>query len=168
LPGAGSAASRFGEADDYGPGRDYRASDAGNGTYAEGTLDKVTPRGSHAGFEVHFTRLIFANGYTVDLAGASARTSALRPLRPVHVCGPAPQALTPLQTPTLTPPKAVGPNKGLIIGLGGGGVAAAAVLGILLGHRGGGVYLDAGAKLEMALQSPLTLDLARVTAPATP
>lgn len=133
-----------------------------NGTYAEGALDKVTPRGSHAGFEMHFTRLIFANGYTVDLPGATAVTSALRPLRPGHVCGPAPQALMPLQTPTLPPLPAVGPNKGLIIGLVASGVAVAVMVAILAGHRSGGVYLDAGAKLDMVLQSPLSLDPDRI------
>jgi hypothetical protein len=41
------------------------------GTYAEGQIDALTrPRwfSFHAQFQIHFTKLIFANGYTVELA----------------------------------------------------------------------------------------------------
>jgi len=68
----------------------------------------------------------------------------------------------PLQTPTLPPLPAVGPNKGIIIGLVASGVAVAVMVAILAGHRSGGVYLDAGAKLDMVLQSPLSLDPDRI------
>ncbi len=32
------------------------------GTYLDGVIDQVTRRGSHAGFTMHFTNMVFANG----------------------------------------------------------------------------------------------------------
>lgn len=140
------------------------------GSYAEGVIDKVKKRGRNAGFDVNFTRLIFANGYTVSLAGSSTVPGAARPASPAGpapAAAPAPGMASHLQaTPGLTPLPSVGPNKGLIIGLVASGVAAAVITGVAFGRRGGGVYLDVGSALEMVLASPLPLDAAKL--PATP
>ncbi|MGA2436453.1 MAG: hypothetical protein ABSG25_14355 [Bryobacteraceae bacterium] len=49
------------------------------GTGVEGVIDKIRRRGRHAGFEMHFTRLIFINGYTAPLSGSTTmeRTASL-------------------------------------------------------------------------------------------
>lgn len=47
------------------------------GTYLEGVIDQVTRRGSHAGFTMHFTHMVFTNGYTVALSAATADTRAV-------------------------------------------------------------------------------------------
>jgi hypothetical protein len=69
-------------------------------------------------------------------------------------------------TPTLTPLPNPGPNKGLIIGGVLATVAVGIVAAILLGrHGGGGLYLDAGAPLQMVLQFPLSLEVAKLPPP---
>ncbi len=140
------------------------------GTYVEGAIDKVRRSGRKAGFDVHFARLIFANGYTVPLTGSSTVPGA--PASGV-AAGPAPPDAAPagmashLQAePGLTPPPSVGPSKGLIIGIGATAAATAIVTAVLLGRRGGGLYLDAGSALEMVLTSPLPLDAAKLSAGA--
>jgi hypothetical protein len=45
------------------------------GTYAQGSIDAMTLpswRSAHASFQMHFTKLIFANGYTVELPAGTA------------------------------------------------------------------------------------------------
>jgi len=49
------------------------------GTYAQGTIDAVTKptrKTNSADFQIHFTKLIFANGYTVELAASPAAATA--------------------------------------------------------------------------------------------
>src|SRR5208337_4730582 len=49
------------------------------GTYAQGTIDSVTKptrKTNNADFQVHFTKLIFANGYTVELPADSPAATA--------------------------------------------------------------------------------------------
>jgi hypothetical protein len=49
------------------------------GTYVEGVIDTLTRPGffsPHAQFQIHFTKLIFVNGYTVILAGPQNITTA--------------------------------------------------------------------------------------------
>jgi len=144
------------------------------GAYVEGAIDKITKRGAHAGFEMHFTRLIFGNGYTVPISGSSSSTLTADlelPEGPDAVGGgmaslqsscPLPPCLP--TTPTLTQPPMPGPNRGLIIGLVAAGTAVAIILGVALSRRGGGMYLDAGSSLEMVLASPLPLDAAKLPA----
>jgi len=145
------------------------------GTYVEGVIDEVTPRGRHAGFAMHFTRMVYSNGYTVALSAASADTragllrsgdlSAAALADPYALAGGmAFQTIGTTQPPTVSQPSMVGPSKGLIIGLGAGGAVAAAVVGVILARRGGGVYLKAGWRFEMALADPLSLDGEKVAA----
>ncbi len=140
------------------------------GTYVDGAIDKVRRHGGNAGFEVHFTRMIFANGYTVLLSSTADLTAGLA----LPELAGAPAALiaemaNALQaSPTLNPPPPLPSHVGLIVGL-GVGTAVAMIVGILiLGHRAsgsaGGLYVDAGARFDLVLTSPLTLDTAQLAA----
>lgn len=133
------------------------------GTYLDGVIDQVTRRGSHAGFTMHFTHMVFSNGYTVPLSAATADTRAglLRPAGPDSVAGAMAFQST---TPTLSQPSLPGPSKGVIIGLSAGSAVAATALAVILGRRGGDLYLRAGWRFEMVLTDPLSLDAARVAA----
>lgn len=153
------------------------------GTYVEGVLDKVRHRASadHAALQMHFIRLLFANGYTVSLESASTEASAGKPNENVSaatarevdgarssVPGNASlmsNSFGAQQPPPLPPLPRLGPNPAVV-----GGVATAALAGILvtvfaLGHhRGSYTSLDAGAQVEMVLQAPLMLDGEQVAA----
>jgi hypothetical protein len=144
------------------------------GTSVEGAVDQVTRHGRHAGFEMHFTRIIFDNGYTVPLSASSTAvlTASLSdPGLPHGTPSGTANSLQafpvlPQQSPTLTAPSTPGPDKGLIIGLGAAGVATAVVAAVVFGHRGGGLYLDVGSPLDMVLAGPLSLDAAKLPAVA--
>ncbi len=142
------------------------------GTYVDGVIDQVTRRGAHAGFTMHFTHMVFNNGYTVALSSATAdtrRAGLLTTGDPTAAASANPagvseaMALQPT-TPTVTPPPMPGPGKGLIIGLGVGSAAAATVVAVIFARRGGDLYLKAGWRFEMVLADPLSLDAAKVAA----
>jgi hypothetical protein len=126
------------------------------GTYLDGVIDQVTRRGSHAGFTMHFTHMVFTNGYTVSLSAATADTRA--GLLPTG--GMAFQSTT----PTVSQPSLPGPSRGAIIGLGVGSAVAAAAAAVIFGRRGGDLYMRAGWRFEMVLADPLSLDAEKVAA----
>ncbi len=153
------------------------------GTFVDGSVIRVTAHpasGQKPSFLVHFTRLVFSNGYSIALNGEN--TQAL--LLPIESGAPANEVaeLAPPRlpgmhfamgegqepTPTLPPLPQVGPPKGLIIGLSVGGTAALVVLGILGAHHSANntdfVLYDAGWQFQMVLDSPITLDSAQVAA----
>ncbi|MGB7848762.1 MAG: hypothetical protein WBL63_24335 [Candidatus Acidiferrum sp.] len=158
------------------------------GTYAEGAIDKVAKRASadHPALQMHFTRLLFANGYTVSLEGATTELSAVKPGAVPWTAASSgesvPRDLPPAsqsvagnafgaqQPPVLTPPPMPGPSIGEVVGIGVGVTVASVVALVLLGrHRGGYTLLDAGSQIEMVLQNPLALDGEQVAAAlATP
>ena len=143
------------------------------GTYLEGMLEKVLRRGpsGHPGLQMHFTRMVFASGYTVALQKATAVASALSPtgnlprdsassIEPANTgavasaeaFGPTPQQ----QPPTLTPPPMPGPHIGTVIGIGAGVTAAGIVGGILWArHIRGDVVFEVGSPFEVVLDSPV-------------
>ena len=117
------------------------------GTYVEGKIDALTRPSffsPHALFQLHFTKLIFANGYTVPLpefiksAGAASQVG--------NASAPALQAFKET-TPGLPPDME----------------AAVARVYVEVTYRND-VLLDNGAPVEMLLQSPLTLDANAVAA----
>jgi hypothetical protein len=154
------------------------------GTFVDGNVIRVTAHpaaGQKTSFLVHFTRLVYSNGYSVTLNGEN--TQAL--LLPIENSAPANEVaeLVPLrlpgmhlamgegqEPPPLQPPPQVGPPKGLIIGLSLGGAAALVVLGILGAHHSANntdfVLYDAGWQFQMVLDSPVTLDASQVAAAA--
>jgi hypothetical protein len=148
------------------------------GTYVEGVIDKVTKGGrSGPSLQMHFTRMLYANGYTVTIDGANTQAKALSPgpssPEPVALASESGSsyALAPQQSstiPTVQPPAS---HTGAIVGL--AVASAAAVIAVaVLGHRHGasnGVLFDTGWQFEMVLESPLSVDAASVAAAlATP
>jgi hypothetical protein len=155
------------------------------GTFVDGDVLQVTARpraGQQPSFRVHFTRLVFSNGYSVALNGENTQALVL----PADGSAPANElaALAPLrlpgsrfamgegQIPSTEPPTLprVGPNPAVIGGV-MGGVSALVIIGILVGaHHGVNntdfLLCDAGWQFQMILDSPLTLDAAQVSAAA--
>jgi hypothetical protein len=164
------------------------------GTYVEGVIDKVWRRAStnHPAIELHFTQLLFANGYTVPLE--SATTDVLEKLPKPPLAAPSSEsardeedasgapaqslgmfasgfAAQSPQQPTLTPPPNPGPSKGAVIGASLAGTAALIITLAVVSHHhpGGYTMLDAGSQVDLLLQSPLELDAQQVAAAlATP
>jgi len=155
------------------------------GTYVQGTViavDAKSARGGSSGVQIHFTTLLFSNGYTVAL---DAENQAQRNALPAKDTPPedeiawaghgapylgegfqgAGQQTPPL--PPLPPLPRVGPSPGVVIGISlGGSAVLAGVMFALAHHRGGADYIlhDSGWQFEMTLRSPLALDAARVAA----
>jgi hypothetical protein len=146
------------------------------GTYVEGVIDKVSKGGrSGPSLLMHFTRLLYANGYSVPVEGASTQAKALPPgsaspeLAAVAGASGPSYALAAPQSTTLPPLPKVGPSIGTVVGVAVGTAVAGTVTLILLSRRhngSSGVLFDTGWQFEMVLQSPLTVDAARVAAAA--
>jgi hypothetical protein len=141
------------------------------GTYVEGVIDRVLKRGptGYAGLQMHFTRIVFVNGYNVALGGASAEarrgdeeTEAPGAFSGGN-SGMTGMALGFQQPPMLNPPPRLGPNPGEVAGIGIGVAAAVTVTAILLGRRhAGDIVFDTGYPFEMVLENSLALDAERV------
>jgi hypothetical protein len=115
-----------------------------SGTYVQGQIDTVTRPGwlsPHAQFQIHFTKIIFANGYTVELAG------------PRNVSAGEPTAPSASPAPGTPPPPA-------------DDVIAAVATPYVLVSSASDVLLDNGSQIEMVLQVPLRLNAAKVAAAA--
>jgi hypothetical protein len=109
------------------------------GTYVQGQIDALTRPSwlsSRATFQMHFTKMIFANGYTVEIPRLSQNFSDL-----AGQSGTSQQAMLP-EIP-----------------------AAIATVYVGVSSRSD-ILLDNGTQIEMVLQGPLSLDSARVMAAA--
>jgi len=112
------------------------------GTYVLGQIDMLTRPGwlsPHAQFQIHFTKIIFANGYTVELAGPVNVTTGQAPAQPGSAAlgeqlAPADDLIAAVATPYVQ-------------------VSSAS-----------DVLLDNGSQIEMVLQVPLRLNAANVAA----
>jgi hypothetical protein len=110
------------------------------GTYVEGQIDYIvrpTRKTNRAEFQMHFTKLIFANGYTADLPVSTSNQ----------------QIASTAKDPYL-PPEVPAVNA-----------AATASVHVDI-YFTSDVLLDNGSQIEMLLQSPLTLDSVSVAAAA--
>jgi len=153
------------------------------GAFVDGDVLQVTssPKaGRQPSFRVHFTRLVFSNGYSVALNGentqalvlpldSGAPANEVAELAPIQLPGTR-FAMGGGQEPTLPPLPRVGPNPA-VVGGAIGGTFALIVVGILVGahHRVSNtdfLLYDAGWQFQMILDSPLTLDAAQVSAAA--
>ncbi len=143
------------------------------GTYVQGTLVRTAaPKGSRKvknsgpALQIHFTKLLFANGYTVALdaenaaagvgpLGAAAEGSKVATIREDEPMGYAAgvkrsygpsadeafdyaQPQFPEPTPTLPPLPQVGPSKAAVIGGVLGGFAVLTTVLLVLAHRARG------------------------------
>jgi type IV secretion system protein VirB10 len=153
------------------------------GTFVEGTVTQVSAqplKNQAPTLRVHFTRLLFANGYSVALNGENAQSfllpdenqastvevAELTPMPPLgtHLAMGAGQQ-------TLPPLPQVGPSKAVVIGSVTGGFAAFMIAMFALGHHRMNSYdfvvFDVGWQFQMVLDSPVELDAAQVAAATT-
>jgi hypothetical protein len=110
------------------------------GTYVEGQIDSLTRPGwlsPQAHFQIHFTKIIFANGYTIQLPGNRSVTTA-QPR---------------VQNSSALTEKSTAPAEDVI--------AAVADTYVDI-NSGSDIFLDNGTQIGMLLQVPLRLDAADV------
>ncbi len=152
------------------------------GTYVEGVIDKVNThpsRGANPSVQIRFNRLLFANGYSVPLVAANTQAY----LREMNDPQRLPDALADARdgasffgesfaagqsNPQLPPLPSVGPSPAKVIGISLGATAGIVVLGLVFGHHHAAhadyALFDAGWQFQMAIEQPLTLDAAQVSA----
>jgi hypothetical protein len=146
------------------------------GTYVEGVIDRVTKGGrSGPSLQMHFTRLLYANGYSVAIDGANTQAKALSPNssspKLTTFAGEKGSYSSLAAEPSAQQSAVQSPsthNTGVFAGLAIGSAAAAIAIVVLWHyHRGSsGVLFDTGWQFEMVLQSPLTVDAGSVAAAA--
>jgi type IV secretion system protein VirB10 len=151
------------------------------GTYVDGVVEKVKSRpapGDNESAQFHFTRLLFANGYSVPLVATNTQSMLLPPdtLRPTALLADARdgapnlgESFTPAQTNPEPPPlHRVGPSPGVLAGIGIGSIVGILALAFTIGHHRAGsidyLVFDSGWQFQMTLQEPLTLDATQVAA----
>jgi hypothetical protein len=154
------------------------------GTFVEGTVTQVSARplkNQAPALRVHFTRLLFANGYSVALNGENTQSFLLPDEDRVSTVEVAELTLMPFpgarfamgvgDQPTLPPLPQVGPSKAVVIGSVTGGFAALMITMFALGRHHMNSYdfvvFDVGWQFQMVLDSPVVLDAAQVAAAAT-
>jgi type IV secretion system protein VirB10 len=142
------------------------------GTYVQGVIDSVKRPGHISGraeLLMHFTTLIFPNGYTVSIPGAvegvpGADNSKVRDKEGTIQAESQKGKDATTIAQTTGGGAAIGAlaagGKGAGIGAGAGGALG---LATVLLSRGQDVRIEAGTTVEMELQRPLTLEEARVT-----
>jgi len=142
------------------------------GTYVEGVLDKVT-RGGRSGpsLKMHFTRLDYVNGYSVDVEGANVQANVRAPqpdsIQAAALAAPGCSYHSFSASTFPQPPlQAPASHIGAAIGIGIAATAAGIAIPLILIHHGGrgagGVLFDAGWQFEMVLESPVSVDAASV------
>jgi type IV secretion system protein VirB10 len=143
-----------------------------SGTYVQGVVDSVKRGGRVSGraqLLMHFTTLIFPNGYTVTLPGSVEGTpgddnSKVKDREgTIEANSQRGKDATTIAQTTGTGAAIgalAGSGKGAGIGAGAGGVVG---LATVLLSRGQDVRMEAGSTVEMELQRPLVLEEARVT-----
>jgi len=145
------------------------------GTYVQGAITSVKRAGRVKGRSellLHFTSLVYPNGYTVALPGSVDNVPGAEHQQTKGEEGTIRQdGEKGKDVGTIAETAATGAGIGAIaaggkgagIGAGMGGLAGTA---IALLSRGSDVRLDTGTSIEMIFQRPITLDEARVQAAA--
>jgi hypothetical protein len=143
------------------------------GTYVQGKISNVKRAGrvkGRAEVLIHFTTLIYPNGYTVLLPGAVENVPGADKTAIKDQEGTIRQdSQTGEKVGTVATTAGTGAvvgglsrgGKGAAIGAGIGGAAGAAIAML---SRGNDVKLDAGTTIEMVIQRPVELDASRVVA----
>lgn len=158
------------------------------GTYVEGmvkSLDPHTLQNKLPYVEIHFTRMLFANGFAADLDANSTQAKLEDPVMKSIVHERATNDTAPARrpagsfsfagqstTPTL-PPLPSQPDLAKIAGITMGAMAAVGIGTLVWMHHRAThtdyVLFDSGWQFQMVLTKPLTLDAAQVsTAANTP
>jgi len=145
------------------------------GTYVQGVIDRVHRPGRVKGkaeILMHFTSLVFPNGYTVVMPAGVENVPGAEQEKVKDQEGTiqgggnkgekVKTAAGTAATGAVIGAASSGTGKGALIG---GGIGGAAGLAIAMLSRGPDVRLMPGTSLEMIIQRPLTLDSARVHAP---
>ncbi len=162
------------------------------GTFVEGVMQAVAAKKTKTnpgGLEIHFTRLIYANGYKVSLDAVNTQSQVTTPTlsdpgflgvgvglglggdSPVRMV-PHIVSLSPMigQAPTPPPlPPLPGPPKAFLVALAIGGAIAIAgiILFIVHAHHYSNadmVAFDSGWQFQMVLTIPVTVDAGQVNA----
>src|SRR5208283_259365 len=141
------------------------------GTYIQGKIERVQ-RGGHvkgrAEVLIHFTSMIYPNGYTVMLGGSienapGAETTSMKDsegtIRQDSDAGKKAETAAGTATTGAVLGAVVNGAKGAGIGAGVGGAAGLAI-GML--SRGADVRLDAGTSIQMEIQREVTVDASRI------
>src|SRR4029077_4415055 len=143
------------------------------GTYVQGKISHVEKAGRIKGTAevlIHFTTLIYPNGYTVLLPGAVENAPGVDKTAVKDGEGTIrPDSKKGQKSGTVAASAGAGAvvgglssgGKGALIGAGVGGAVGTA---IALLTRGNDVKLDAGATLEIVIQREVALDASRVPA----
>jgi type IV secretion system protein VirB10 len=142
------------------------------GTYIQGRIERVQ-RGGHvkgrAELLIHFTSMIYPNGYTVMLGGSVENTPGAEKtsmkdsegtIRQDSDAGKKAREAAGGATTGAVIGAVTGGGKGAGIGAGVGGVAGLAV-GML--SRGADVRLEPGTSIEMEIQREVTVDASRIS-----
>jgi len=155
------------------------------GAFVEGTVVRVAAKpltNQQPTLTVHFTRLLFANGYAVDLNGENtqavllpdnnrASTVEVAELVPPQLPGTRFAMGEGQQSPPFPSLPQVGPPKGLVIGSMLGGFAALTVGMLVWAHHRANSYdfvvFDSGWQFQMVLDSAVTLDAAQIATAAS-
>jgi hypothetical protein len=141
------------------------------GTYVQGVVDSVKRSGrvkGRAELLLHFTTLVYPNGYTVMMPGAleSSDSSDSQKVKDtegtVRADGNKGRDAGAIATTTGTGVLIGGLSRGLKGGLIGGGIGAAVGVATAMLTRGDEVRLESGSSVEMILQRPLDLDANRI------
>jgi type IV secretion system protein VirB10 len=156
------------------------------GTYVVGVINAVKVSGSLAqapSVQIHFTRLLFANGYSTPLDAMNTQAVLVEPepgigMRSTDVLADAREGAPSLgegfegagqinpEPPPLPPLPRLGPNPAVVVGVLAGGLTAFGVFMFAYMHHLGThadfVVFDSGWQFQMVLDRPLTLDPVQV------
>lgn len=141
------------------------------GTYVQGVVDSVKRSGrvkGRAELLLHFTTLIYPNGYTLSMPGAlesadSADTQKVKDKEgTVQADGTKGRDAGAIATAAGTGGLIGGLSRGAKGAAVGGALGAAVGVATAMLTRGDEVRLESGSSVEMLLQRPLDLDLNRI------
>jgi hypothetical protein len=143
------------------------------GTYVQGVIDNVKRSGrikGRAEILMHFTTLIYPNGYTVTLPGAlqSADGNDSQQVKDeegtVQADGTKGRDAATVATSAGTGGLIGGLSRGAKGAAIGGGIGAAVGIATAMLTRGEEVRLESGTSVEMVLQRPVQIETARIEA----
>jgi hypothetical protein len=141
------------------------------GTFVQGVVDSVKRSGrvkGRAELLLHFTTLVYPNGYTVTMPGSleSSDSSDSQKVNDkegtVRADGNKGRDAGTIATTTGTGVLIGGLSRGVKGGLIGGGIGAAVGVATAMLTRGDEVRIESGSSVEMVLNRPLDLDLSRI------